>query len=191
MSLRNKLIGLPSSGLRIVLNNSSSAAGVSLSTPHLNPSRVYNATSLPEHIRRSYGTGNGMMFARSYCSSDNKNNKDDDAATKHYKSFTNNDSNSGEQETHGQALHSFGSSQTLEQASNRFDAQVNQNPPRHDYQMDLASEHAADVFNSAPSVSMKAHMQSQVPYPYGGSPTHMNMPGGTRHREVRKWLNIA
>lgn len=103
-------------------------------------------------------------------------------------SFTKNSGNTEEVEAHGQALHTFGSSSKLEQAAGRFDIQQhegNTSPAkRSDYQVDIASEHHADVYNHTPSVNLSACMQSQVPEPYGKTPSHMNMPGGVARREV-------
>ncbi|XP_067935776.1 uncharacterized protein [Watersipora subatra] len=97
-----------------------------------------------------------------------------------------NSENTNELETHGQPLHRFGSSIKLEQAANRFDLHQFDNdlqPTAKSYQTDLASEHHVDVYNHMTSVNLSACMQSQVPEPYGKSPTHMNMPGGVARRE--------
>lgn len=96
-------------------------------------------------------------------------------------------SNKQEIETHGQPLHSFGSSDKRKEASNRFDVQSQDGNPASgtgDYQPDKKSAHHADVYNHTPSVNLSACMQSQVPEPYGKSPSHMNMPGGVNRREV-------
>ena len=122
-------------------------------------------------------------FAR-YCSSSSQDDDGNSDKSGNYKSFTDNDCNSEENQTYGQPLHRFGSSQKLEQSATRFDVQFNENPPVNDYQSDLAAEHVVDVYQHSSGVSLSACMQSQVPQPYGKSPTHMNMPGGGRPREV-------
>lgn len=94
-------------------------------------------------------------------------------------------SNTEQSETHGQPLHRFGSSYKLEQASSRFDVRCDTESSTANYQTDVASVHHADVYNHMPSVNLSGVMQSQVPEPYGKTPTHMNMPGGINRREVR------
>ena len=88
-----------------------------------------------------------------------------------------------ETETHGQPLHRFENSYTREQAAGQLNLH-DKSPGTNNYQVDIASEHHADVYNHMPSVNLSATMQSQVPEPYGKSPTHMNMPGGMNRREV-------
>lgn len=94
-------------------------------------------------------------------------------------------------ETHGQPLHRFGSSVTRESAANRFDVNRAASPATN-YQQDIPIDPDIDVYNHTTSVNLSACMQSQVPEPYGKSPTHMNMPGGVSRREVRQsnsdWL---
>lgn len=190
MALRNRLIfGLPYqssnassalmfSGLKSV-NGSSSHSNVSHRQLHNKPGHT-NFMGLV-----SLKDLNDVKFVRYYSSNSNDNNSGDGSSNStNYKSFTENDSNAEQHQTHGQALHTFGSSQKLEQSATRFDVQFNENPPVNDYQSDIAAEHVADVYQNSSSVSLSACMQSQVPQPYGGAPTHMNMPGGGKPREV-------
>jgi len=115
--------------------------------------------------------------------------KDNDGSDGKPIPFTDKDSNTEEIETHGQPMHRFSSSNSLEQASQRHDLNTeistgSGHSSTQDYQSDMSSDQHVDVYNHSPSVNLSSCMQSQVPEPYGKTPSHMNMPGGVNRREV-------
>lgn len=89
----------------------------------------------------------------------------------------------GEDATLGQPIHSFRSSRDLEQAASRYDSGESYNGSAS-HSQDIPTDSHIDAYDHGARINLHACMQSQVPEPYGRTPTHMNMPGGVSKREV-------